>query len=539
MLSIETEVRIASLLLTLAEGERNIEISRQVLSDNFDYDAYQIFKYIDVDNKNRIDALDILNFLNNNNIYNNDITAKLTILFYDQDADGSLSYIEFLNLIQSEHSLRRTTSSFPKQQRKLSINIEYSLRKLLEKELELSQHILTLLNELKSRCDFNVHDVYHLLKCWNGITNESIKSFFNKNAINYLPNDVKSIMKRLDINKDGRIDISELHAFLGFPKCRRCCPCATGCECKCYSCCCCCNSCSLSHYIIVDNNTTTYKTYSPVKKSESLFISNNNTSTKYATISNTINNVNNASALLYQTIATPDRNTSLLQHTQEQTTQFIEYLRVLMDAEANIEKLKIELALHVDFNVDDAFRIFEINERGYITENDLREGLTVLEVHPSCSDVRYLMQRFDLTKKGVINYNEFVDMVIPYDKQYRTMVEQRTPNACCACRCPDVFMCSTIITLKCLFNMLIECERKLYEMRKGFAMLRYKLKDVFKGVDRFGVGKVDEEDLIRYLKENYAFNSRKDAELLFVRLDKDRNGKVEYWEVEEELRQGG
>ena len=100
MLSIETEVRIASLLLTLAEGERNIEISRQVLSDNFDFDAYQIFKYIDVDNKNRIDALDILNFLNNNHLYNNDndndITAKLTILFYDQDADGSLSYIEFL-----------------------------------------------------------------------------------------------------------------------------------------------------------------------------------------------------------------------------------------------------------------------------------------------------------------------------------------------------------------------------------------------------------------------------------------------------------
>ena len=569
MLSIETEVRVASLLLSLAEGERNIEISRQVLSDNFDFDAYQIFKYLDVDNKNRVNAIDIVNFLNNKHIYNNNNdndVAKLTILFYDQDADGSLSYIEFLNLVQSEQSLRRN-SPFPKQS-KLSFNVEYSLRKLLEKELELSQHIIELLNELKLRCDFNVHDVYHVLKNWNGITNESIKSFLNRNAINYLNNDVKSIMKRLDVNKDGRIDICELHAFLGFPTCRRCCPCATGCECKCYSCCCCCNSCSISHCIAVD---TPYQTNSPVKKNESLFIctSNNNTATKYATINNTINNVN-ASAL-YQTINTPDRCIPPSQHemkltlrhsperkyspqrhtysnvhshsnnnihtittTTHEQTQFIEYLRVLMDAESSIEKVKTELSLHIDFNVEDAFRIFEVNGRGYITEDDLREGLNVLEMYPTRSDVRFLMKRFDLQKKGVINYADFFDMVTPYEKQYRIMVEQRTPNSCCACRCPDVFMCSTIITLKCLFNMLIEYEKKFYALRKGFAMLRYKLKEVFGGLDRFGLGGFDEEDLIRYLKENYAFNSVKDADLLFIRLDRDRNGKIAYWELEEE-----
>ena len=43
-------------------------------------------------------------------------------------------------------------------------------------------------------------------------------------------------MKRLDINKDGIIDLCELHAFFGFPNCTFCCSC-TPCS-KCGICCC-------------------------------------------------------------------------------------------------------------------------------------------------------------------------------------------------------------------------------------------------------------------------------------------------------------
>ena len=39
MLSIETEARVAKILLSLAEGERSIEVSRQVLSDNYDFES--------------------------------------------------------------------------------------------------------------------------------------------------------------------------------------------------------------------------------------------------------------------------------------------------------------------------------------------------------------------------------------------------------------------------------------------------------------------------------------------------------------------
>ena len=51
MNSIETEKRLSKLMMQLAEGERTIEISRQVLSDLYDFNAYQIFKNLDIEGK--------------------------------------------------------------------------------------------------------------------------------------------------------------------------------------------------------------------------------------------------------------------------------------------------------------------------------------------------------------------------------------------------------------------------------------------------------------------------------------------------------
>lgn len=63
MLSIETEARVAKLFLNVADGEKSAEINRQVLSEQFEFDAYQIFKKLDYQSKNKIDEFDIVDFL--------------------------------------------------------------------------------------------------------------------------------------------------------------------------------------------------------------------------------------------------------------------------------------------------------------------------------------------------------------------------------------------------------------------------------------------------------------------------------------------
>ena len=63
MLSAETETKIAKLILILAEGEKSSQITRQVLSEQTDFDPYLAFKRIDRECKNSIDEYNIVEFM--------------------------------------------------------------------------------------------------------------------------------------------------------------------------------------------------------------------------------------------------------------------------------------------------------------------------------------------------------------------------------------------------------------------------------------------------------------------------------------------
>lgn len=63
MISIETEARVAKLLLVLAEGEKSVEITRQVLADQLEFNPYSLFKRIDRESKNYIDEFNVVDFL--------------------------------------------------------------------------------------------------------------------------------------------------------------------------------------------------------------------------------------------------------------------------------------------------------------------------------------------------------------------------------------------------------------------------------------------------------------------------------------------
>ena len=205
-----------------------------------------------------------------------------------------------------------------------------------------------------------------------------------------------------------------------------------------------------------------------------------------------------------------------------------------MNTEAQIEDCKIKLALMPDFNCEDAFRMFECDGRGFLTCEDLKYGLNLIGICPTDTDVRLLMKRFDLQKCGSINYADFFDILVPFEKEYRNMVEFRTPNSCCPCRCPDVFSPATICILKDLFCLIINSENAINNARKTFGSLRLRLRDIFNQLS-CGLCTFTNCDLSNYLKRNCAFTCTKQTDLLFIRLDKNRNGKVDYSEVEDEV----
>ena len=636
--SIETEKRLSKLMMQLAEGERTIEISRQVLSDLYDFDAYQIFKNLDVEGKNRIDSNNIVDFLKNKGIYASQEEAKLIILFYDQDFDGVLTYPEFISLVQSEKSIHKSPNFSPTDC--LSYNVDRSLGKVLEKELELSRMILYILKDLKSRYDFNIHDLYHSVKSWNFITSDSIRNFLEKNGFSYLESDIKSIIKRMDLNKDGKIDLGEFHVLLGYPNCVYCCPCLN-CVC-CGTCYCSSCFCGLPCYyhgrihrnidspnrnkrediandyynfensLINKNNDKNYDNnmrlnanngnnnyeilkYNSMSPQNNLKLSeisiknnnniNNNDSQIFSSpssrnknykqiISNSLsirlspersygpievelcdtckqipcicgnipNNMNSNRLNSNFELPNYNNNSNINLNSKNNLSsfekkQFNDFLRMLMEGEKEIEINKIDLALKSDFNCEDAFRIFEKDGQGYITKDDLKYGFNSLGLSMNDNDINLFMRRFDLKKKNNINYQEFFDILVPFDSEYRNIVELRLPISNCPYSSLNVFSVDTIIYLKKVFLSIIDFENKVNNMRKNLYGLSLKIKDIFELFDLKNKGYFTYDDYILYLKKNSLMEENLKVDLLFIRLDKNRNGNIEDYEIYDEIKE--
>ena len=563
MCSPETEQKLCKLLLILAEGERSIEISRQVLSDLKEFDSFQIFKNIDIEDKNKIDCYSIINFLRIKGIYCTEEEASLIILFYDQDYDNVLSYPEFINVIQSEKSLKNNLNKPPKD--KIPFDVDYSLGKLLEKEVELSRKFIYALKDIKCRYDFNIHNLYHKIKYFNSITNESLRAFFQKNEVSFLESDIKLILKRLDLNKDGIIDLCEFHALLGFPDCIYCCPCLS-----CNSCGkCLCESCYnnipcyshgtiqnkknnkndfdekynynyysmgniLNENIILPHQLESSRNLNSVNKYETSF-DNNNKEIERKNISKGLA-IRTSPRRNYNPIEINLNKNDNLNLNIKEKNQFNDFLKLLMIAESQIEEAKIELAKKEDFSCADAFKIFVKDNNDYITKDDLKYGLFLLDLNVDDFIINLLFKRFDLNKKDELSYADFFDMLIPFEKIYRDNIEQKTQKSFFFFFSLNLISNETKEIIKNVFNIIINYEVEINEKRKDLLILKRKLKDIFYLFDKNDIGFFGFEEFKKYIEENKLINDKNlNGDLLFIRFDKNRNGKIIFEELSDEF----
>jgi len=79
---------------------------------------------------------------------------------------------------------------------------------------------------------------------------------------------------------------------------------------------------------------------------------------------------------------------------------FVAFLRDLIEIENEVEKAKIDLTYRTDFNVEDAFRNFELDGRGYVTDVDIKYGLNGLDVFATREEIVLLIKRYDIQGEG-------------------------------------------------------------------------------------------------------------------------------------------
>ena len=217
------------------------------------------------------------------------------------------------------------------------------------------------------------------------------------------------------------------------------------------------------------------------------------------------------------------------QNENYEQNQFNEFMRKLMQVESQIEDAKIILGKNPDFNCEDAFRLFESNEKGYLEKYDIKNGLNSIGVNPTEQELNILMKRFDLQKNNFINYADFFFFFVPFEKNLRQEVENRQPKS------QDNFSKKTINDLKNVFKLIIQAENDINNDKKNFGTLRLKLKDIFALIDKTGKGFFDIDEMMVYFVNNNLVENNKDADLLFIRLDKNRNGKIYFQTLDNEL----
>jgi Ca2+-binding EF-hand superfamily protein len=230
-----------------------------------------------------------------------------------------------------------------------------------------------------------------------------------------------------------------------------------------------------------------------------------------------------------------DNKNRIKNKNEYEENQFIDYLREAMLHESKIEQLKINLSLRSDFNWEEVFRIFELEGRGFLSKEDLIIGFNKFGIYPKDSDISLLLKRYDLKKEGFISYPDFFDLIVPFSKYHRIMVDKRKINGENNMFNPNEFSRETLDCMRNVFVSIFNGEFILNKMRESFTSLKMKFNDIFQLMVPIGKGFLGEKELAIFLQKIGIFKNSNDCDLIFLRLNKKRNGKIDFQEMCDEI----
>jgi len=177
MLSCETENRLKSYLVAVAEGESTIERLRQRLSEIRDFSPCMAFQRLDRCANEALTSCELANFLRDNCVCTASEAECFRLLrFFDSDEDGRLSYQEYASIASHIYSfiqiflpcednyLRKLAQDRPSYRvaryENLPLDIERGISGILERELELIRRLDLLKRELELRYDFSAYAAF-------------------------------------------------------------------------------------------------------------------------------------------------------------------------------------------------------------------------------------------------------------------------------------------------------------------------------------------------------------------------------------------
>lgn len=98
-----------------------------------------------------------------------------------------------------------------------------------------------------------------------------------------------------------------------------------------------------------------------------------------------------------------------------------------MSYEAELERLKQDLALRPDFNLVDLFVFFDREQKGYCGLEEFIETLRTMDLGVGTKESTLFIKRFDRTGSGMLKFADFEQAFKPLLSDYVELLGQRKP----------------------------------------------------------------------------------------------------------------
>ena len=396
----------------------------------------------------------------------------------------------------------------------LPYDIERAIVEIVEKEIDLQRRLDILKRDLEIRYDFSTLSAYRSIDRYNDgrIDTFNLGSFLRGCGHYATETELLAIVRRVDTDGDARLSYSEFAEFL--------------------------RSANPPTRSVLEEVDRAERAASAERTRRRMMTMGSSSPLRPATagtraFSESKRSSLRASSPVRETLprySSPVRKPILnLREEDELVNSLRDWIRI----ENELESQKTACAIKPDFNLTDAFKIFDRDYRGTITAYELREGLSAIGVFPSSDEVDLFISRYDTTGDRRLNMREFSDACLALDPYYASMVNRRPSNhRYPVYRRDDCFMPDTQIAFRSLWRSHFQGEVQAETVRQRLQRLPYfNVYEAFNSMDLNDSGTISREEFKRMIQSRGFYVSEKEVEEIVEKMDKNKNGRVSFAEV--------
>ena len=415
----------------------------------------------------------------------------------------------------------------------LPCDIEHALLDILEKEIDLQRRLRSLIGDLHIRYDYSTLAAYRSIDKYNDgrIDNFNLGSFLRSCGHYAAERELIAIIRRIDTDGDSRLSYAEFSEFLRGPagcvsqsvrasspaprqsrnlsmsgRARQASP----------------RTPATRRYVYTSPAPRYPVRYSPVRYSPVRYVSPMRASSPMRV--SPVRYVPVPEPLPYATKPVLDL------HTED---TLVHALRDIIQQERELESTKVTLALKHDFNLHDAFHIFDNCHSGSVGVHDLRDGLSAIGVHATIDEINLFLSRYDKSGSRRLTFTEFAEAFKAHDAHYAHTVNARPSNyRGYVHRRDDVFSPSTAIEFRNMWRVHFKTENAAESVRQQLERQPFfNVYDAFNSVDLNDDGAITDDEIKRIVESRGFYVTHKDAEQVADKFNKYKSGRVTFSDV--------